>query len=136
MESDKYNYRVFWWQEDECYVAQCGELPSISGIGDTPEEALREAKTAAAEAVAWMREEGEEIPLPVGEKEYKGKVLLRVSPATHRLVALRAAEEGRSVNQFLSSLIEKNLYNDMIERSVLKLEQLTDKIDQLNEQGG
>jgi predicted HicB family RNase H-like nuclease len=133
MESDRYNYRVFWWPEDESYVAQCGELPSISGIGSSPEKALSEARTAAAAAVEWMREEGEAVPAPTIEKEYKGKVLLRLSPETHRLISMRAVEEGRSVNQYLNSLIEKNLYADTIENSTSRLEQILEKIEVLQE---
>ena len=131
MESDRYNFRVFGWPEDESYVAQCGELPSISGIGNSHEEALSEARLAAAAAVEWMREEGEAVPAPTIEKEYKGKVLLRLSPETHRLVSMRAAEEGRSVNQYLNSLIEKNLYADTIENSTSRLKQILEKIEVL-----
>jgi predicted RNase H-like HicB family nuclease len=71
MENDKYNYSVFWWPEDSCYVAQCSELTSISGIGDTPNEALREAQTAVAESLEWMNEAGEDIPKPHIEGKYK-----------------------------------------------------------------
>lgn len=135
MISNRYNYRVFWWQEDECYVAQCSEMPSISGIGDTAEEALVEARTAAAEALEWMQEAGEAIPIPFMERECKGKILLRIAPATHRLVAQRAEEEGQSVNSFLSSLIERNLFSDQIERSTNSFKTIMGEIETKYETG-
>jgi hypothetical protein len=48
MESNKYNYRVYWWPEDESYVAQCKKLPSIYRIGATAEKALKKARRAAS----------------------------------------------------------------------------------------
>lgn len=34
------------WYEDSDYVAICDRYPSVSGIGETPEQATEELKTA------------------------------------------------------------------------------------------
>jgi predicted RNase H-like HicB family nuclease len=43
----KYSYRVFWSADDGEYVAACIEIPSLSGLGATPEAAMLEAREAA-----------------------------------------------------------------------------------------
>jgi len=52
-----------------------------------------------------MEEENEEIPKPLGLKKYKGKLTLRVPAELHRKLAIRSAEEGISVNQYILSKI-------------------------------
>lgn len=59
---DKYSYSVAWSQEDECFVGTCAEFPSLSGLADTRASALEEIVLVVKESVAWMQEEGENIP--------------------------------------------------------------------------
>jgi predicted RNase H-like HicB family nuclease len=42
----RYHINVFWSQRDECWVADVPDLKSCSAFGDTPEEALAEARVA------------------------------------------------------------------------------------------
>jgi predicted RNase H-like HicB family nuclease len=37
---DYYTYRVTWSEEDNEYVGQCLEFPSLSWLASTPEDAL------------------------------------------------------------------------------------------------
>jgi len=69
-----------------------------------------------------MLEKGEPLPKPLGEKEYKGNISLRLPPETHRTIALLAAKNNLSINQFLTTLIEKNLYANTMENLVEALE--------------
>ncbi|MDA3949166.1 MAG: type II toxin-antitoxin system HicB family antitoxin [Spirochaeta sp.] len=62
MNDTRHGYRVFWYPDDATWVARCVELPSISGIGDSPEEALAEAQTAVDLAVTSLLESGEPLP--------------------------------------------------------------------------
>ena len=39
-------YKVFWSNEDKAYIATVDKYPSMSGIGDTKEEAIKELKIA------------------------------------------------------------------------------------------
>jgi len=41
----KFN-NIFYSDEDQAYIATCEEFPSLSGIGNTPEEAKEELKIA------------------------------------------------------------------------------------------
>jgi len=42
----RYHINVFWSQADECWVADVPDLKSCSAFGDTPEEAVAEARVA------------------------------------------------------------------------------------------
>jgi predicted RNase H-like HicB family nuclease len=102
-EFEKYTYRIEWSEEDHCHVARCLEFPSLAAHGDTIEEVLREIKYVVAESLKWMREEGETVPKPLGLKKFKGHLSLRIPPEKHRELAIRCAEEGISLNQFILS---------------------------------
>lgn len=102
---DKYTYRVEWSKEDNSHIARCLEFSSLSADGPSPEEALKEIKIVVSEAIKWMKQEGEEIPVPFGEKSFSGKCNLRMPIDIHRQASLRAAEQGVSLNQYLLSKI-------------------------------
>lgn len=68
-----YGCHVFWWTEDHAWVARCVELPSISGIGKSPERALAEARYAVGLAVKSLQETDE--PMPAVEPSNKPKML-------------------------------------------------------------
>ena len=102
---EKYTYRVEWSDEDQAHIARCLEFPSVMAHSNTAKEALAEIEVAIAAAIKWMQEEGEPIPEPFGMKQYKGNLTLRVPADTHRRLAIRAAEEGVSINQYILSRI-------------------------------
>lgn len=132
-QDDRFGYSVFWWSEDRMWIAQSVEFPSLSGVGETPDEALKEAQEVVRASVQSLEEDGEPVPQPVATREYKGKIALRIAPDTHRLVALQAAEAGLSINQYLSRLIDHNLFADSLRGQVQNLssavERLTTLID-------
>ena len=48
-----------------------------------------------------MQEQGERVPLPFAERSYSGKFNLRVGESLHRELAIQAAEDGLSLNQYV-----------------------------------
>jgi len=128
MVSEKYSYQVGWSDEDECFVARCLELPDIGGHGASAEEALAEAREAAEIAIQWMEEEHEKTPEPYGARNYSGNLSLRIPPETHRLIALKAALSGVSNNQFLTSLIERNLLGDTAAEMIDRISTLAETL--------
>jgi predicted HicB family RNase H-like nuclease len=52
-----------------------------------------------------MKKEKEPIPEPLGLKHYKGNLTLRVSPEIHKALAIKSAEQGISINQYILSKI-------------------------------
>lgn len=100
---NKYTYRIEWSEEDKLFIARCLELSGLSAHGKTNEEALQQIKFVASESVKWLIDDNKEIPQPLGLKKYKGKLTLRVPPEIHRKMAIKSAEEGVSVNQYILS---------------------------------
>ncbi len=60
----KYSMNLIWSNEDDCYVALVPEFPGLSAFGDTPEEAVSEAKSAAKGFIAVLKEDHGVIPEP------------------------------------------------------------------------
>jgi len=100
---DRYTYKIEWSNDSNEYFAKCLEFPSLSAYGKTQEEALKEIKFVVHETLEWMKEENEPIPEPFSIKKFKGKLTLRVPPDMHRLLAMKSAEQGVSVNQYIIS---------------------------------
>ncbi len=100
---DKYTYRIEWSEEDQVYIARCLEFPGLAAHGDSAELALEEIKIVVEESVKWLEEDKRDIPEPLGMKKFKGNLTLRVPPELHRELAIKSAEEGVSVNQYILS---------------------------------
>lgn len=101
--SDRYTYRVTWSQEDESHVGLCVEFPSLSWIASTPDRAFSGIRNLVSDVLTDMEKSGESPPEPISERAYSGKFLVRVPPETHRSLALRAAEEGISLNRLVNA---------------------------------
>ena len=96
-----YTYRVTWSAEDGDFVATCVEFPSLSWLAPTHVEALTRLERLIAETVADMEGQGEDIPQPFSERTYSGKFNLRVGESLHRRLAMEAAQEQISINQYV-----------------------------------
>jgi predicted HicB family RNase H-like nuclease len=103
MNPDHYAYRVLWSVEDEEFVGLCAEFPSLSWLEGSPEDAFSGIRRLVAEVLRDMSETGETPPGPIAERHFSGKFMVRVTPETHRALALRAAEEGVSLNRLVSA---------------------------------
>ena len=103
MNPDHYAYRVIWSAEDEEFVGLCAEFPSLSWLEPTPEGAFAGIRRLVVEVLEDMKETGEAPPEPIADRSYSGKFMVRVTPETHRALALRAAEEGVSLNRLVSA---------------------------------
>ncbi|MCE2559633.1 MAG: hypothetical protein J4F98_13800 [Acidobacteria bacterium] len=65
--SDHYRYRVVWSAEDEEHVGLCTELPSLSWLASTPDEALAGIRELISGCEEDMRASGEEPPRSLGD---------------------------------------------------------------------
>ena len=95
--------------EEGGYVAEVLELPGCISEGDTPDEAYRNLDDAMSAYIASLLEHNRPIPEPVGDKEYSGHFPLRMSTEVHRIAALRAMQEGISLNQWIVNAITARL---------------------------
>ena len=103
MKNDHYTYRVTWSEEDQEYVGLCAEFPSLSWLAGSQEAALKGIRSVVAGAVADMRKTGEPIPEALVGKRYSGRFMVRIPSEVHRNLALKAAEQGVSLNRLASA---------------------------------
>ncbi|MGB8843432.1 MAG: toxin-antitoxin system HicB family antitoxin [Aliidongia sp.] len=102
MANDHYTYRVSWSASDREYVATCAEFPSLSWLAEGDIEALRGIKAVVQQVIADMAANGEALPLPIIDRQFSGKFVVRVPPELHRRLALEAAEAKISLNRLAS----------------------------------
>ncbi len=102
-EVDRYTYRVTWSEEDNEYVGLCAELPSLSWLEKSPEKALSGVRKLVRDTVADLKKSKEAVPDPISTRPYSGKFMVRVPPDVHRMLAIKAAESGVSINRLVSS---------------------------------
>lgn len=100
-EVSHYTYRVMWSAEDREFVATCAEFPSLSWLAPSQVEALQGLQDLVREVIADMAEQDEQVPQPFAERNYSGKFNLRVGESLHRELAIQAAEDGLSLNQYV-----------------------------------
>lgn len=92
-----------WSPQDGEHVGLCLEFPSLSWLAATPDEAFAGVRTLVHEILTDLRESGESPPVPLADRAYSGKFLVRIPPEVHRGLVLRAAEEGVSLNRLVSA---------------------------------
>ncbi|OGD18906.1 MAG: hypothetical protein A2Y70_03330 [Candidatus Aminicenantes bacterium RBG_13_64_14] len=103
LQNDRYTYRVTWSEDDQEYVGLCVEFPSLSWLAESPEAALQGIRKIVNDAVTDMRDNEETPPPPLSRKSFSGRFIVRLPPEVHRDLAIKAAEEGISLNRLISS---------------------------------
>ncbi len=96
-----YTYRAEWWPDSNEYVARCLELPWLSRWAPTMREAIASLEQAVDEDIAEREREGFEVPVPLTERKYSGKFVVRTSAALHARLAVEAAEQNVSMNHWV-----------------------------------
>jgi len=61
---ERYVYRVEWSDEDGEFVGLCAELPGLSWLAKSRDEALKGIVAVAREAVDILKKDGEAVPAP------------------------------------------------------------------------
>ena len=82
------------------YFATVKELDGCQSDGKTYSEAFRNIQDAMKGWIEVKLENGFEVPLPVDESQYSGKFNLRIPKSLHAKLAMEAAHEGISLNQY------------------------------------
>lgn len=101
--AEHYTYRITWSGEDGEHLGLCAEFPSLSWLAPTLDEALSGIRELVSGVLADMQANGESPPEPLADRAYSGRFVVRVPPETHRALAIRAAEEGVSLNRLVSA---------------------------------
>jgi len=103
LKSDRYTYRISWSEDDQEHVGLCIEFPSLSWLAKSPDDALHGIRKIVEDAVIDMQNNRENPPAPISGRSFSGKFMVRVPPDVHRALALKAAEQGVSLNRLVSA---------------------------------
>jgi predicted HicB family RNase H-like nuclease len=106
--SDRYLKLVAWSEEDQCYV---GSVPGWIGDcchGSDEAEVYRKLREIVDEWIEIYRKDGRPLPPPTNRK-YSGKFVLRTGPELHRALAVKALNEGESLNNFVIKSLKKTV---------------------------
>lgn len=90
------------------WLATFPDLPGCMADGETPEEAIADARGAFACWMGAQIEDGREVPKPGGGGE-SGRFVVRTPRGLHARIAARAAQEGVSMNTLLVSIIAEGM---------------------------
>jgi len=103
----RYAKFVEWSNEDKCFIGRCPEL-MLGGVhGNDEAKVYAELCAAVEEMVELIHADGHEMPQPLGEKKFSGKFVLRVEPAIHRRLAVKARAAGESLNSYCVKTLQK-----------------------------
>lgn len=124
-----YSFGIAWSAEDGEYVATSVEFPGLSGLGPGPEEAIEALREAMAVAIESYLEDDEPVPEPRSLSGYSGQFRARLSRSQHAALALRAEEEGVSINALVMQYIAAGLADDRVaSQSARRLNAAIDRV--------
>ena len=103
LRAQEYSYSVAWSEDDGVFVARVIEFPSLAAHGGTQEKALREIRDVVGYVLEDLAAEGEEIPVPLGRREYSGRLNLRMPKELHRRLSAESAAQGVSLNTLINT---------------------------------
>lgn len=85
------------------YFTTVEEMPGCMSDGATQEEALANIREAMELWIEGRMESGLEVPMPLAcgnAKEYSGRYIVRLPKSLHARLAMEAAKDGVSLNQY------------------------------------
>jgi len=117
----KYSINLAWSEEDSCYVATIAEFPDLSAFGESPEEAVEEAKTAVEGFLKVYEEDGCPVPKPKTLKAFSGQTRLRLPKSLHATLHQEAEREGVSLNTYIINLLSERHLSRQFEKGFSEL---------------
>ncbi|HRO25205.1 MAG TPA: toxin-antitoxin system HicB family antitoxin, partial [Promineifilum sp.] len=91
------------------YLISCPDFSECISDGETPEEAIRNGRDALEETIAALASLNMPIPEPGSGGSYSGKFIQRVPRSLHARLALRAKQEGVSMNSLVTAILAEGL---------------------------
>ncbi len=90
------------------YAVSFPDLPGCLTVGDTIEEAIRNAEDAKHIWIEAAIEDGVSINEPNDVDNYSGQFKLRIPKSLHKSLSEHSKAEGISMNQYCLYLLTKN----------------------------
>lgn len=102
-----YLINIVWSHEDRCYIAEVPELEGCMTHGKTPAEAARRAQEAIVSWIQTAKRLRHPIPDPATKRPVSGKFNVRLPKHLHKSLVIRAAQEGVSLNQLITTVLSR-----------------------------
>jgi predicted HicB family RNase H-like nuclease len=99
---EDYAYSVMWSEADQAYIGRVVEFASLAAHAPSPIAALQEITDVVRYVLEDLAESGEEIPPPLSKRPFSGKLHLRMPEDLHRALAIEAAQQHVSLNQWIT----------------------------------
>ncbi len=99
---------VEWSDDDQCYVGSAPPLIGQSCHGKTESDVIGQLQAIVEEWVGLLLVDGKPLPEGTAERRFSGKFVVRLAPAIHRKVALKAMARGESLNEFVSETLAQS----------------------------
>lgn len=97
---------VEWSDEDGCFIGRCPTLFSGGVHGADEAKVYADLCRTAEEWVELLHKDGATLPDAAADRrKYSGKFVLRISPAAHRRLALKALAGGESLNSYCAKAL-------------------------------
>lgn len=90
------------------FIVSYPDLPGCLSMGESVEEAYRNALEAKYEWIKAAIEMGRNINEPASVEDYSGQFKLRMPKSLHKSLAEHSKQEGISMNQYCLYLLSKN----------------------------
>ena len=102
----RYPRVIEWSEEDDCFVGSAPPLIGQSCHGRTPQEVAAQLEEIVRDLCTDVVEG--KLPEPAGvQATYSGQFVVRIQPALHKKVALKAAARNESLNQFVTEALAR-----------------------------
>lgn len=95
--------------KNKIYVVRVNELPGICTDAPSLDEAMELIKEPMTAALEFYIENGEDIPEPVKEEDFKGNIAYRTTSKRHYLISKEAQKREQSLSQVIDNLIDTML---------------------------
>jgi antitoxin HicB len=105
----EYSLVVRWSDAEKSFLAEVPDWPGVRAFGPTRQAALQRAEHMLRLAIDTHRDQGWEPPLPAPAAEGTGQFRLRLPRQLHAQLAVLAARNGVSLNQFVVSLLAEGV---------------------------
>jgi predicted HicB family RNase H-like nuclease len=104
---DEYLKIFQWSEEDNCYVGTCPGVLRGGVHGDDEAAVFKELCEVVAETLELYKADSRPLPKPTVSKAYSGKFVLRVEKELHQTLAIRAIQQGESLNSYCRKILKK-----------------------------
>lgn len=104
---DEYLKIVQWSEEDGCYVGTCPGLLRGGVHGEDETAVYKELCEIVAETIELYKADARPLPKTTASRTYSGRFVLRVEKELHQSLAIRAIQQGESLNSYCRKILKK-----------------------------